>query len=207
MMPPRPEWWLMYGPLGFFLFLGGHTRAVLCRLSSMHQQLNLWSNPEIQGLSSGSLVEKVGLYANDSVLYLSVFGPSLLSALHTTEQFGMFSSLKINWDKSPFPHALSQSQLIQIHRHSFLSIPIYVTLNVKPLISLPKNKNQPWARLPLGVMGRLGLVKRYLLPKILCVLWHFPVYSIFLLDILTLWILYCNLLYGVLVDTNCHGKL
>lgn len=35
---------------------------------------------------------------------------------------------------------------------------------------------QAWAKLPLGVMGRVNFVKMILLPKFLHVLWHASVY-------------------------------
>lgn len=41
-----------------------------------------------------------------------------------------------------------------------------------------KQKIQIWARLPLGVVGRINLIKMVLLPKILYMIWHSPVYLI-----------------------------
>lgn len=41
-----------------------------------------------------------------------------------------------------------------------------------------KQKTQIWARLPLGVTGRINLIKMVLLPKILYMIWHSPVYLI-----------------------------
>lgn len=51
----------------------------------------------------------------------------------------------------------------------------YVHLNIEPLITLT-SKTQTWAKLPLGVMGRVNLIKMVLLPKFLYVLWHAPIY-------------------------------
>lgn len=42
----------------------------------------------------------------------------------------------------------------------------YTRLNVEPLYALIKTKTQTWARLPLGVMGCINLIK-ILLPKLL----------------------------------------
>lgn len=54
----------------------------------------------IHGLRLDSLVEKISLYADDTLLYLADSDISLQTALQTIEYFGSFSSLKINWDKS-----------------------------------------------------------------------------------------------------------
>lgn len=52
----------------------------------------------------------------------------------------------------------------------------YILLNIEPVFTSLKAKTQTWARLPLGVMGRIFLMKMILLPKILYILWHSPVY-------------------------------
>ena len=52
----------------------------------------------------------------------------------------------------------------------------YISLNIEPLFNLIKSRTQVWARLPLGVWGRINIVKMILLPKILYILWHTPVY-------------------------------
>ena len=52
----------------------------------------------------------------------------------------------------------------------------YTLLSIEPLYTLIKTKTQTWAILPLGVMGRVSLVKMILLPKILYLVWHAPLY-------------------------------
>lgn len=52
----------------------------------------------------------------------------------------------------------------------------YISLNIEPLLSLVKTKVRIWSRLPLEFWGRINLIKMVLLPKILYVLWHTPVY-------------------------------
>lgn len=48
----------------------------------------------------------------------------------------------------------------------------YVRLNIEPLIATLKTKTQTWAKIHLGVMGRVNLIKMIILPKFLYVLWH-----------------------------------
>lgn len=69
------------------------------------------ANPDIIGLKRGDSWEKIGLYADDTILYLADQGPSLQTALSIIETVGKYSCLQINWDKSQilpidrFPHS------------------------------------------------------------------------------------------------------
>lgn len=45
-------------------------------------------------------VDKIGLYADDMILFLAEPGPSLALALDVITKFGKFSGLTINWDNS-----------------------------------------------------------------------------------------------------------
>lgn len=56
--------------------------------------------PEIVGLRLDHFTEKIGLYADDTILYLADQGPSLQAALGIIDKMGSFSWLRINWDKS-----------------------------------------------------------------------------------------------------------
>lgn len=49
-------------------------------------------------------------------------------------------------------------------------------MTVTPIFELIKSKIQTWSRLPLGVMGRINIIKMMLLPKILDMVWHAPLY-------------------------------
>lgn len=51
----------------------------------------LRSHPGVRRLSSGDLMKKIGLYADDIVLYLTDSGPSLTLALQIIKQFGASS--------------------------------------------------------------------------------------------------------------------
>lgn len=138
----------------------------------------------------GPLIEKISLYADDTLLYLADSGPSLQNALQLIERFGTFSGLKINWEKSQilpidsFPPPKSQIEipLQRVNTIKYLGIYIsrnpadYISLNIEPLFTLVRVKIRIWARLPLGIWGRINLIKMVLLPKILYVLWHTPIY-------------------------------
>lgn len=58
------------------------------------------ADPDIVGLRRGPTVEKIGLYADDTILYLADQGPSLQAALKIIAKMRSYSGLRINWDKS-----------------------------------------------------------------------------------------------------------
>lgn len=163
---------------------------LLYALAAEPLAVSIRTDPEIIGLKTGTLTEKISMYADDTLLYLADPGPSLHRALQTIERFGKFSGLKINWGKSQvlpidtFPPTEFQATLPlqRVDTIKYLGINTsknpadYITLNIKPLYSLIKTKTQSWTRLPLGVWGRINLIKMILLPKILYILWHTPTY-------------------------------
>lgn len=148
------------------------------------------SDPVIDGLRLGSFEERIGLYADDMILYLADPGVSLDRALSLIEGFGAHSGLRINWSKShilpldPFARTSQQAASplqwcssikylgIEVSRH----IPDFQALNVSPLAEYVRLKTGAWARLPLSVIGRINLFKMILLPKILYVTQQSPIY-------------------------------
>lgn len=150
----------------------------------------LRSHPDIKGLRSGGLTEVISLYADDMLLYLADAGPSLQTALHVITTFGLYSGLQINWAKSQIlPLDLgaptSEQAALPLVRASIIkylgihvsrSIPDFIALNIEPLFNTLKLKTQVWSRLPLGVMGRINLVKMVLLPKLLYIFWQSPIH-------------------------------
>lgn len=171
--------WPTDGPLLLSHFRSGSPISTLLYALAVE----LRDHPNVHGLASGIVEEKVGLYADD-ILYLSDLGPSLQTALQVIENFGRFSGLKMNWEKSQilpidvFPPTREQASfpLVRVSSLKHLVIQIsrsltdFIPQNVEPLIPFIKSKIQIRARLPVGVMGRIGLVKMILLPKILYVL-------------------------------------
>lgn len=150
------------------------------------------AHPGIVGLRRGQMVEKISTYADDTLLYLDDSGDSLPLALALIECIGAFSRLRINWDKSQilpldiFPPLRDRALLpLQwVDTIKYLGIRTtrdpadYTSLNIMPLNEMLKQKTQVWTRLPLGVMGRINLIKMVLLPKILYMIWHSPVYLV-----------------------------
>lgn len=144
----------------------------------------------IQGFKRKRGVDKVALYADDILLFLADTQESLETAMRIVREFGNFSGLLINWEKSvilpidtlcePLPHQASQ---VQVVRHmKYLGINItrdpsqYISGNLVPLMKKLKQKCQVWRRLPLSVAGRCNLIKMVWLPQILYVMQNSPVW-------------------------------
>lgn len=150
------------------------------------------AHPEVKGLRRGDVTEKISTYADDTLLYLDDSENSLPLTLDLIERFGTFSGLRINWDKSQilpldsFPQSKDRAMLPlqRVDTIKYLGVRTtrdtadYESLNIAPLLAMLKHKTQVWARLPLGVMGRINLVKMVLLPKILYMIWHSPIYLV-----------------------------
>lgn len=51
------------------------------------------ADSNIKGLRKGHTVDKIGLYADDTILYLADQGPSLQAALEIIEKMGSYSGL------------------------------------------------------------------------------------------------------------------
>lgn len=148
------------------------------------------SDSVLEGLRRGSFEERIGLYADDMILYLADPGKSLDRALSLIEGFGTYSGLRINWSKShilpldPFVRTSQQAESplqwcssikylgIDVSRY----IPDFQTLNISPLADYVRSRTRAWARLPLSVIGRINLFKMILLPKILYITQQSPIY-------------------------------
>lgn len=143
-------------------------------------------DPDLVGLRKGSFEERIGLYADNMILFLADPGSSLSRVLHLVDRFGIFSGLQINWAKShipldPFPRMLQHTLPLQwCSSIKYLGIEVtrYIpdlpTINVNPLVEFVRAKTNSWSRLPLFVAGQVNLIKMIILPKILYVTQQSP---------------------------------
>lgn len=109
---------------------------------------SICTDPNLEGFCRGAFEERIGLYADDIILYLADLGSSLNRVLCLIDRFGKFSGLQINWSKShilpldPFHRTLQHKSLplqwcssikylgIEVTHH----IPDFLIINVNPLI-------------------------------------------------------------------------
>uniref|UniRef100_A0A803K647 Reverse transcriptase domain-containing protein n=1 Tax=Xenopus tropicalis TaxID=8364 RepID=A0A803K647_XENTR len=147
-------------------------------------------HPHLVGLEIANRVEKIQLYADDTLVYLGDRGPSLNTLISLTTQFATVSGLCVSPSKSVLflldPPTLGENlencPLQVVQEFTYLGIRItnpltkYYDLNVRPLMTWVQNKTEAWAALPLGPMGRIQLIKMIITPKIQYALWHSPVW-------------------------------
>lgn len=143
--------------------------------------------PLIRRIQVGTITEKVTLYANHLILFFSDPGPSLKEALALISSF---SGLKVNVDKSRIlpndetAHAVADPTLPLKWTTStrYLGVIVsskaseYCSLNLLPLLQKAKQRTKVWNNLPLYVIGKINLIKMKLLPSLLYILRHSPVW-------------------------------
>lgn len=139
---------------------------LLYALAAEPLAIAITASPDVIGLRRGDSWEKIGLYADDTILYLADQGPSLQAALSIIEKMGKYSDLQINWgkkksqilplDQFPPPAVSPELPLQRVTEIKYLGVKVtrnlrhYVALNVEPLFTVLKSKTQTWSRLPLG---------------------------------------------------------
>lgn len=148
------------------------------------------TSPDIVGFMVGELEERISLYADDMLLYLGDVSSSIASAMSIIADFGIWSGLSINWDKSvlmpldPLPPSdfPSSVPLQVVSEFKYLGIIVtprpqnYISCNLLPLMSKMATKVDAWCRLPLSVIGRGNLVKMILMPQLLYILHNAPIW-------------------------------
>lgn len=134
------------------------------------------------------LMEKVSMYADDTLLHLGDARKSLTAALEIIYVFGRFSGIKLNWDKSVLfslthatPPADLPASLQWVDKFKYLSILIqkdlskYMEDNVCPVFQNLLRRCVIWKSLLLTPVGRVNLIKMSFLPKFLYVFRHTPI--------------------------------
>lgn len=142
----------------------------------------------VRGMSFPPLTEKVSLYADDMLLYLQDDQQSLGAALSIINQFGAFSGVRVNWDKSLLfslsgvPRPIdSTTPLKRVAQFKYLGIQVqldqrkYLEDNVYPILQRFIQRCSVWKTLPLTPVGRINLIKMSFLPKFLYAFRHTPV--------------------------------
>lgn len=143
----------------------------------------------IQGFKRESGEERIVLYADDILLFLGDIDSFLAVAMNIIADFGYFSGLVINWEKSalmpvdpinflPAP----VGQLMVVDRMKYLGIWLtkdpnqYIKDNFAPLLLRFRRKCDIWSRLPLSVAGKINLIKMIWMLQLLYQLHNSPVW-------------------------------
>ncbi len=151
----------------------------------------LRTDSEIQGIFRGGIEQKVSLYADDLILFLSNPLVSIPRVLLILDSFSIFSGYKLNFSKSElFPvnsAALSISYSnfqFRVVNNQFRYLGVQVTrryadlfkVNFNPLLELTKSLFLSWKPLPLSLIGKVNAVKMNILPKFLYLFQCLPIF-------------------------------
>lgn len=145
---------------------------------------------EIHGYNAGYTSNKISLYADDILLFVTRPLDSIPKVLVTIDLFSSFSGYKVNWGKSQLmPIKCSNLDLLnrlpfRITSEKFSYLGIEVTKSYKSLyeanfvriLDTFKNEVEFWKSLPLSMIGRVNAIKMICLPQLLYLFQNIPVY-------------------------------
>ncbi len=147
------------------------------------------SNQNISGIKINEIDNKIGLFADDIVIFLSHLQQSLHHLFNTISSFSKLSGYKINKSKSAILF-LKHSERInppvqtpfKIVRDSFTYLGIRITpkiddlveTNYNPVIESVSESINRWSTLPISMIGRINILKMNVLPKFLYLFHSIP---------------------------------
>lgn len=134
--------------------------------------------------------EKILLYADDLLLFLTNIRSSLPAVMKYVEEFGRFSGLGINWDKSmllpldflsdSLPSTVSHLGVVSSIKYLGITITpssqSYIYDNIVPLLSRFQTQSKGWNKLPLSVVGRINRIEMIWMLQLLYFLHNAPVW-------------------------------
>lgn len=147
-------------------------------------------DPQIHGYATKETINKISLYADDILLYITHPQITIPALLDKINLFGSFSGYRINWTKSVLmPVHLDDLSLldnfpfkISSEKITYLGIEVskkYTSLfreNFPPLIEKLRSRLLFWNTLPISLIGRINAVKMVFLPQLLYLFQNIPIF-------------------------------
>lgn len=149
------------------------------------------NSKDIHSVTLGKTTHKITLYADDVSLFLSNPEVSVPATLSIINSFGSISGYKVNYTKSEamplgnfgntssvanFPFRWATSGFVYLGIRVSPSVEDLWRLNFVPAIRAVKNDLERWHDLPLSWMGRISLIKKNILPRLLYPLQMLPLW-------------------------------
>lgn len=147
------------------------------------------SNQNIIGIKINEIDNKIGLFADDIVIFLSHLEQSLHHLFNIINSFSKLSGYKVNESKSAILF-LKHSERItppvqtpfKVIRDSFTYLKIrntpkmedLVETNYNPVIESVSESINRWSMLPISMIGRISILKVNVLPKFLYLFHSIP---------------------------------
>ena len=148
-------------------------------------------NPNFPGVAAGGSAQKLMLFADDILLFVTDPANSIPALLSTIHSFSRFSGYKINWSKSEAlsltafcPHSLFQSGSFQwpVKGIRYLGILFpqkisdIVKVNFDPLLENISTDVDRWSSLYLSLWGKVNVLKMNCIPRINYFLSSLPIF-------------------------------
>uniref|UniRef100_A0A669BN31 Reverse transcriptase domain-containing protein n=1 Tax=Oreochromis niloticus TaxID=8128 RepID=A0A669BN31_ORENI len=142
--------------------------------------ISLRSNPDITGVTRYGIEQRVSLYADDLLLYISEPASSFPMVLSILEQFSLISGYNLNLTKSelfPLNAAAQKYQCTALpfravsDNFTYLGVKIknqfhaLFKLNFDPLVKKVRQDLDRWSLLHLSVAGRINTIKMNILQR------------------------------------------
>lgn len=148
-------------------------------------------NDSITGVQLGSKEQKLALFADDVLIYLTDPTNSLPSLMSVLEEYGSFSGYRINTQKTQVlkfyyepPHSLRSSYQLDWDKECIkylgITIPSDLTKlqesNYGPLRAIIIDDINRWSKIPyLNIYSRIDIIKMNILPRFLYVFQSIPI--------------------------------
>lgn len=141
-------------------------------------------NNDISGITIGSFENKLALYADDIILFLSNLSTSVPSLMSLIKTFGIFSGYKVNESKSMILFLKESERLsptiqspFKNAQEGFRYLGINITPDLNNLVSCNYNyvtkiiieSINKWSSLPISQIGRINILKMNVLPKFISI--------------------------------------
>lgn len=151
----------------------------------------LRGDPHIKGIVSCGREQKVSLYADDLLLFITDFSVSVPAALSVLRSFGFISGYKLNLGKSellPLNKAAHEYPLhtlsFKVAQHELKYLGIQVTAKFKDLyrtnfttlLSQVQSNFNRWSVLNLSLAARINSIKMNVLPRFLYLFQCVPIF-------------------------------
>ena len=148
------------------------------------------TNKEIHGYDTDYTTNKISLYADDILTFITEPQTSMPVLLETIDLFSSFSGYRVNWTKSELmpvrcsdPGALEQTPF-RLAQEKFTYLGLEITkkysklfdANYMAILNKFKNKLEFWKTLPISLIGRVNAVKMVCLPQLLYLFQNLPIF-------------------------------
>lgn len=171
-----------YFPLSRGTHQGCPLSLLLFALAIEPLAIRLRSSAHLQGVKRGNIKQRVSLYADDLLIYITDPVTCANNLIQILDDFGAFSGYKTNLQKTvcfpinskaktltlgqiPFNFSPESFQYLGINiTHSFKGLH---KNNIDKLINKVKTDLQKWSKLPLSLAGRVQCIKMNILPRFL----------------------------------------